>query len=479
MTGLRELDAKLRYHFPGVVVNKALTQLHEVSRLPRYVAEYLLTTICGDNPTPDKLRKLSEIVRRHYPEPREKELVKKILVEEGTYRLIDEFRVSIDVKRKLAKAEIPCLEIKDAMIAQELLDQYPGLLRGGLWALAELRYEPDMVPRDTHGRPLQSPILIARITPFQVAEADLDEFREKRAHFTTEEWIDVLFNTIGLNPEVYPRRAKLLIISRLIPLVEPNVNMIELGPKATGKTYIYRNISYYVRLIAGGRVSPAVLFYNIARRADGEIALRDCVVFDEIPRMSFYNADEMMAKLKDYMESGHYERGPKKAHSTCSLVFMGNVEIRGRVPVEEFTYYLPDYMRDAAFIDRLHGFVPGWEIPKIGRAEEFLSRHYGFATDYFCEIMHQLRQVDFTHYIKENVELIEAGKNMSIRDQRAMVKLASGMLKLLCPHGEFGREELELCMDIAVEYRQHIADWLHKIDPGEYPRKRFDYAVAF
>lgn len=223
------------------------------------------------------------------------------------------------------------------------------------------------------------------------------------------------------------------------------------------------------------KMSPAVLIWNLQRDSPGEIPTRDCVVFDEVGKIDFANVSEMMGKLKHYMANMEYERGKRRGSSGCSLAFLGNVDVSGERPVEEFTYVFPEYMRDPAFIDRIHGFIPGWEIPKVGRADEYLSKYYGFATDYFSEIAHQLRKrYEFIADIRSKVELY----NVDQRDQIGIERIASGLLKLLAPHGEITDEDLKLSLDIAVEYRQRIADWLHQMEPGEWPKKKIGYKVG-
>jgi len=256
---------------------------------------------------------------------------------------------------------------------------------------------------------------------------------------------------------------------------------MEFGPKETGKTYLYRNVSYYTRIFSGGNVSPAILFYNIARRSLGEIAVKDVVVFDEIARVRFTNPSEMVGKLADYMESGHFERGPRRDVSTCSLMFMGNIKVEageeGFSPVEEFTYVLPDDIRrydPAKLLTRVHGILPGWTLPKISMTSLHLSRGYGIASDYFCEVMHKMRILNYQHIIDQEAELIG---NYTIRDERSVKKVAAGLLKLLVPSGSFNRSELKAIMDIAVEYRKRVNDWLHILAPGEFPKKRLEYKL--
>ncbi|MEM2905625.1 MAG: BREX system Lon protease-like protein BrxL, partial [Candidatus Bathyarchaeia archaeon] len=287
-----------------------------------------------------------------------------------------------------------------------------------------------------------------------------------------------LMYSVTTTPEVYTARAKLLYISRLIPLVEQNVNLVELGPRATGKSFLFRNISYYVRLYSGGQISPAVLFFHGTFRTIGDIGVRDCVVFDEVSRIRFQSPDEIMGKLKDFMESGEYERGTlRRARSGCSLVYMGNIEVHGPAPVEDYSIVMPECMRDSAFIDRLHGFIPGWELPKIEQSEIHLSHGYGFITDYFCEIMHELRKESYQYHVSDRASLyVDRGK-VTIRDQKSILRTASGLLKLLHPHGKFDDEALRACLDLAVEYRQRVHDWLCQVSPGEFEPKRLSYSL--
>jgi len=475
MVSQDNINTKLRGIFEGVIVNKKLLQIREVARLPRYVAEYLVTKFCTDGDSKEGLKELSEFIRTYYPETKDKDKVLHDLMERGTVKIIDDFKVETSLKLSTHKLIIPCLNLRDAMILDSILNEYENLLRAGMWGLAELKYVPSIVPRDRKGNPLMSPLLMKEFTPFQASDVDLKEFTKKRNEFSTEEWIDILINTIGLNQERYNKRTKLILLQRLIPLVENNTNVLELGPRATGKTYLQRNISYYSRIISGGRISPAVLFFNIGTKTLGEIGVKDCVIFDEIARISFANPDEMMGKLKDYMESGHFERGPKKGHSTCSLILMGNIEIKEEIPVEDYTFTLPEFMRDTAFIDRIHGFLPGWELPKISKSGIHLSPNYGFASDYFCEILHEFRKIDFQNYVSQMVSL---GEDLTIRDEKSILKLASGMLKILCPHGKFGSEEIKLSIDLAIEARQRLADWLHYLSPEEFKKIKITYDLV-
>jgi len=476
MTSQEELNAKLRYHFEGYVVNKGLSNRQDIKRVPKFVAEHLLTKISEESDPVvfnEKLMKVIEIVNTLYPEPKDKDrILDKIIIKKLPHKIIDEIKVEVDEKHEIRKAVIPSLNLRNVMISDEVVEKNEQLLSTGIWGLAGLRYCDPIV--DSKGKPITLPVIVERFEPFHVANVDLKELAEKREYFTLEEWMNVLINTIGLNPEVYTQKQKLILISRFIPLVENNVNLMEFGPRATGKTYFYRNISFYTRIISGGVVTPAQLFYNIARKAIGEIGLKDCIVFDEVAKVRFPRPEEMMGKLKDYMVDGHFERGPKKATSLCSLVFMGNIEVSGYVPAEDINYALPEFMRnDTAFLDRIHGVIPGWEIPKIKKSEIHLSKNYGFSVDYFSEILHELRKMDLTPLIRSMVEL----SNVTIRDEISVYRLASGLTKILFPNKQFDKEDLKMIMDFVIELRQKIADLLHRMAPGEFERKKIEYSV--
>ena len=472
------LSSKIKAVFGDLAVDKRIASKSEFTMLPRYVIENLASRFV-EKFSDDYAAKLQEFISKYYYEAREREKILSDLMKFDKITIIDEVRVETDIYKETYRAHLENLTLRDCMIDLEIIEEHENLLITGMWGLVTLKYAIDIVPKDRDGNPLMTPVLIADFQPFQCSFTDVGLFREARDEFTFDEWLDVLISTLGLNPKVYDRRQKLVLLTRLIPLVERNSNLIEFGPRATGKTYLYRNSTYYTRIFAGGNISPAVLFYNIARRTLGEIGVKDAVIFDEISKIKFSNPHEMVGKLKDYMESGQYERGPKKAASGCSIIFMGNVSVErdetGRfVPVEELTYILPDEMRDSALIDRIHGIIPGWELPKISKSGHHLAKGYGIASDYFCEIMHEMRKLSYTHIIDQEVEL---SGDYSIREERAVKKVASGLFKLLIPNESFSKSELKIIMDVATEYRKRVNDWLHILEPGEFPKKRFEYNV--
>jgi len=465
MSNIDNVSSKLKYIYDQAVVRKDLILHGHIGRMPRFIAEYLIAKACGDQVTTECLKKVSELVEKYYREPQEKDRVKFDIVKNGRVELIAEIKVEKDVETGLNFATLLNIPIEDPItIPDDMVEQNSRLLEMGLWGKVTLEYNASSTIKMT----------VTDFKPFQIANVDLNEFAKGRKEFTTDEWIDMLISTIGYNPTLLPKRKKLIVLTRLLPLIEENVNLMELGPRNTGKTYIFSNSSFYARIFSGGKVSPAVLIWNLLRDSPGEIPTRDCVVFDEVGKIEFMNAAEMMGKLKHFMALSEYERGKRKGSSGCSLAFLGNVDVSGERPIEEFTYVLPEDMRESAFIDRIHGFIPGWEIPKVGRAEAYLSRYYGFATDYFSEIMHQLRRKhEFIGYISDKIEL----QNVDRRDEIGIERVASGLLKLIAPHSEFEDEYLKLSLELAIEYRQRIADWLHYIAPGEFTMKKIGYRV--
>jgi len=465
---MSELYNKVRRYFGDYAVDKRLAYELELAKLPRYVAEYLISEFIGRGSNWEA--ELRKFVREHYYEPEEKEVVKHRLVVDGVVKIIDELRVAVDIESGTHVGVIQSLDIW-AEVPVDIVERNKATLVTGMWGLITLRKLNEVEVKEVFGRLIGA--VVADFHPFQSPDTDPKILEEARQYFTLDEWVEVLVNTIGLDPSVYSPRQRVVLLSRLVPVVEGNVNMAEFGPRQTGKTYLYRNVSNYIRIISGGTISPAVLFYNLRTRVPGELAVKDLVVFDEVSKVRFPNPDEMMGKLKDYMESGVFERGDKKVPSDASLTFMGNIAVEmgpeGYVPVEDLTYVLPQPMRDSAFIDRVHGLIPGWELPKISQAKYHLSKGYGIASDYFAEALHSMRKETLTGMISKHLEFSE---NFKIRDERSVKKITSGLVKLLFPNKTFDMSELRRVVEVAVEYRQRVRDWLHKVDPGEFPKER-------
>ncbi|MEM4091325.1 MAG: BREX system Lon protease-like protein BrxL [Thermoplasmatales archaeon] len=469
---MNDLFNKIKEIFGDLATDKRVASRQELFMLPRYVSEFLSSNFM-EKYGEEYLPKLSEFVEKYYHEPRERDKVLSDLMQFGELTLIDEVKVETDIELGTYRAHLQNLNIKDCVIERGALAKNENLLMTGMWGLIKLVYLRNNAPEG------MMPILVQEFTPFQSSTRDLKPFQEARDQFTFDEWLNVIINTVGLNHERYDLRQKLIFLSRLLPLVEFNANLMEFGPKQTGKTYLYRNVSYNTRIFSGGNVSPATLFYNIARKSLGELALKDAIIMDEISKVKFSNPDEMIGKLADYMESGHYERGPRRAISTSSFMLMGNIKVevgeRSYTPVEEFTYVLPDDIRKRdpeKIIDRVFGLIPGWELPKISMSTVHLSSGYGIASDYFCEILHEMRKRNYENTINQDIELIG---DYTIRDERAVKRISDGMIKLLVPSGSISRNELKAIMDVAIEYRQRIIDWLHILNPGEFPKKRLEY----
>lgn len=469
---MSSFDEKIIRVFGEIAVNKGLALRHEVSRLPRFISEYLISKYLSKYQDRDlALSKLAAFVAEYFPEPKDKDKVLYKLKRIGLVRLIDEFKVSVDLRKEVCLLQIPSLQIYNAVADDRIVRKYERIL-SGMWGLGTLEYYPEMLKGGNEGI---SPILLTEIEPFQVYNIDINEFIEKRKYFSLNEWMDLIIVTMGLNPKVYSMRHKLLLLARLIPLVEGNVNIIELGPRATGKTYLYRNLSYYTRIYSGGAVSPARLFFDARLKVAGDIATHDAVIFDEVSKISFTNPDEVIGKLKDFMVDGFFERGTlKRAHSDCSLVFLGNIrEERAPYP-EEIIDALPNIMRDSAFVDRIHGLIPGWEMLKIMTSEKHLAHGMGLAADYFAEIMHAFRKENFRNLVDEHVEY---STNFTIRDENAVKKVISGLTKLLFPDKQFNISEFKLIVDLALELRQYICNVLSRMSPSEFPHKSLELRV--
>ena len=470
------LDIKIRKVFGDLAVNKGLARIGVVTRLPRFISEYLISKYCKGGSGKKCLSKVAKIVSEYYPDPKEKDYVLGKIKQKGRITLIDEFRVRVDLRRNMYFLHIPCLQINDALVDDKIIEEYERIF-SGLWGIGVLEYVPGFLNTafNLRKKMIFTPIMLTDFEPFQVYNIDLNILVEGRGDFTLSEWMDVIVKSIGLNPKRYTYGQKMLILFRILPLIEGNVNLLELGPRATGKTYLYRNITYYSRIYAGGIVSPARLFFDARIKIPGDIATKDVVVFDEISKVKFSNPDEMVAKLKDYMVDGFFERATlKRAHSDCSLVFLGNIDLEVTHRIGSVLNYLPIFMRDSAFMDRIHGIIPGWELPKIMKSEEHLATGYGLASDYLSEVFHRFRKISFRNIVDQHFELIGP---YTIRDEEGVKRLLSGVMKLMFPHCEFDLSELYNIANITVELRQKISDLLTIVSPKEFPSKKLEIKV--
>jgi ATP-dependent Lon protease len=455
---LSDLDRKAREVFGEQVVIKALAQRTAFHRLPRYVSEYLIAKYVRPESWREDLEKVQAKIKDLLPEVDRRELVKERLLRTGEVVLIDPVEAKIDLRNGQRWAKVEALSDDKVRVPPSLLEQYPGLLLGGLWGTVRIRYTPEVDP--------DHPNEIVNFTPFQVGLPDLTAFRTGRAHFTADEWIALMLQSAGYAPRAFPsRRHRLLLLARLTPLVQRNLNLIELGPRQTGKTFLLRNVSPRVFTVSGGRTTPANLFVNLATRAIGILGTRKVVVFDEIAHTTFGDADATLSTLKDYMESGQFSRGAHSFAADASLVYTGNLDVQDDQPDERYRHLfepLPDELIDSAFLDRLHGYVPGWEVPKI--TPEALTGGVGFITDYFGEVLARLREDDFQSVAHK----FDFAAGMTRRDQVAVERITSGLVKLIYPDGRMTPDEAKELVLLACELRQRVHNQLVELAPGEF-----------
>lgn len=463
------MNTKLKEVFKGKVVNKAHTLNTGVDEFPRYVLEYLIDNFCSEETFCADMGKVILRLKENFVHGAEAEKIRHFIRENRHHTLIANMEARLVETEDKYWASISAINESFVNIPESIVNQYPMLLSGGMWGTLELTYDETEI----HNKKIR-PFKIVEFTPFQVSVINQQDYIDKRSRFATDEWVDVLINSCGLNPDKLTRRQKLLYLCRCIPLVETNVNLIELGPRETGKTYLYRNISYYAHVLSGGKATPSQLFINLNTGKIGVVGTRDCVVFDEIANTDFTDTKSFVSIMQAYMQDAKFSRGKKEILAFGSLVFVGNLDVQGNLPHEKYYHLfepLPDFLQVTAFLDRIHGYLPGWEIPKL--TPESYAKDYGFITDYFCEIMHELRRTDPMNAMRSRFELVDrggTGRGVSGRDQRAIMKLASGLMKLIYPDGKVTDGELEELLTIACELRQRVREQLHLIAAGEYER---------
>lgn len=463
------MNQKLKDIFKGKVVNKAHTINTGVDEFPRYVLEYLIDNYCTEETFHADMEKVVRRLKETFVYGAEAEKIKHYIRENRHHSVIGNLEARLVETEDKYWGTISAINENFANIPESIIRQYPMLLSGGMWGTIDLTYDETEI----HNKKIR-PFKITGFTPFQVSVINLDEYIEKRKEFNANEWIDILVNSCGLDPARMSRRQKLLYLCRCIPLVETNVNMIELAPRETGKTYLYRNISYFAHVLSGGKTTPAQLFINLNTGRIGEVGTRDSVVFDEIANTDFSDPKAFVSIMQGYMQDARFSRGKKEILAFASLVFVGNIDVQGQLPHEKYYHLfepMPDFFQVIAFLDRIHAYLPGWEIPKL--TPDSYSKDYGFIIDYFCEIMHELRRIDLLAPLRPRFELVDHAKTsagVSGRDQRAVMKTTSGLLKLLYPDGKITDEEFEGILYVSCELRQRVRDQLHLMAPGEYDR---------
>jgi ATP-dependent Lon protease len=461
------MNTRFRDTFRGKVVNKRLTVNTGVDEFPRFVVEYLIDNYCTEENFQDDLQQVIRRLRENFVHGAEAEKIRHQIRETRNHSIIANLEVRLQETEDKYWGTISAINEGFVNVSESLVRQYPMLLSGGMWGTITLTYDETEV----HNKKIR-PFKVTEFTPFQISVIDLNEYIDKRRQFEADEWIDILINSVGLNPDRLNRREKLLYMMRLVPLVEANCNTIELAPRETGKTYLYRNQSYYSTVLSGGKATPASLFINNATGKVGVVGSRDAVIFDEIANTDFTDPKALVSIMQGFMQDGKFSRGKKEILAFASIVLVGNIDIQAKLPHEKYYHFfepLPDFLQVEAFIDRLHAYLPGWEIPKIH--PDSLAQDYGFITDYFCEIMHELRRKDVLGSLKSRYQLIDtssAQAGITGRDVRGVEKILSGLLKLMYPQGEVTDDQLGELLTLAIEGRQRIRNQLHLMAPGEY-----------
>lgn len=461
---------KLIDHFSGKIVRKDLTKkIKEGANVPVYVLEYLLGMYCSsteEEVIKEGVKTVKDILARNYVRPDEAQKILSKLRETGSYTVIDKISVNLNFKEDIYEAEFSNLGIKGVPISESYPSQYERLLSGGIWCIVQMDYFFDEADKR------RNPFLINKLTPIQMPGIDMDELKAARANFSESEWIDVILRSTGMEPDQLTNREKWLHLARLIPLVENNYNFVELGPRGTGKSHIYKEISPNSILVSGGQTTVANLFYNMSSRQIGLVGMWDCVAFDEVAGITFKDKDGIQI-MKDYMASGSFARGKEEKNASASMVFVGNINQSVDVLLKTSHLFepFPDAMaNDTAFLDRMHCYLPGWEIPKY-RPDHF-TNDYGFITDYLSEVMREMRKTSYSDAYDPYFKL---GNQLSQRDVTAVKKTVSGMVKLIYPDGNFNKEQIETILRFAFEMRRRVKEQLKKIGGMEFYDVNFSY----
>ena len=464
------LKSKLRQHFDGMIVRKDLTKkIKEGSNVPIYVLEYLLGQYCNSDDEEiiaQGVQKVKKILSENFVRPDEANKIISLLRQHGSHTVIDMITVQLDINSDTYYASFSNLGLSKVPIQAEYAEKYDRLLCGGIWCMVQLDYE--YVEEDRHASTVQ----IRQLKPIQMPHVEMEELKAGRKAFTKEEWIDVLLRSTGMEPDSLKEREKWLLLLRMVPLIENNFNLCELGPRSTGKSHLYKEISPNAILVSGGQTTVANLFYNMSRKSIGLVGLWDCVAFDEVAGINFKDKDGVQI-MKDYMASGSFARGKESKAASASMVFVGNINQSVEVLLKTsslFDPFPPVMGTDTAFLDRIHCYLPGWEIPKF-RPEHFTDE-YGFITDYLAEFIRELRKVQYGDALDKYFRL---GKNINQRDTIAIRKLVGGLLKLIYPDGEFGKEEVEEILKIALEMRRRVKEQLKKLGGMEFYDVNFSY----
>ena len=464
----KELDQLLNEHFAGRVVRKDLTKLiKEGANVPVYVLEYLLGMYCAsDDPEiiEQGLRNVKTVLAENYVRPDEAEKVKSLVRERGSYKVIDRVTVKLNERKDKYEASFSNLGIKDAEISAGIVKEYEKLLVGGIWVIATLSYYFE------EGQ-TSSPFGVSLLKPIQMPNMNMDELFSGRAALSTDQWRESLIRSIGMEPASLKEEVQWHLLARMVPFIENNYNVCELGPRGTGKSHIYKECSPNSILVSGGQTTVANLFYNMSSRRIGLVGLWDVVAFDEVAGISFKDKDGVQI-MKDYMASGSFARGREQMEASASMVFVGNINqsVESLVKTSHLLAPFPEAMIDSAFFDRFHAYIPGWEIPKM--RPEFFTNRYGLIVDYLAEFFREMRKRSFADSIEKYFKL---GNNLNQRDVIAVRKTVSGLMKLLYPHGQFNKEDVRQCLEYALQVRRRVKEQLKKIGGMEFYDVHFSY----
>ncbi len=463
-----DIDVLLNIHFAGRVVRKDLTKLlKEGANVPVFVLEYLLGMYCAvedEDVISDGMETVKTILADNYVRPDESEKVKSRIKEQGHFKIIDKVTVKLNERRDVYEAQLANLGVKGIEISSTYVKQFEKLLVGGIWCVLTLQYYYEEGGKT-------SPFLLEELKPIQMPNLDMEALFEGRRSFTESQWMDVLLRSTGLEPTVFEERTKWHLLARLIPLVENNYNLCELGPRGTGKSHVYKEISPNTILVSGGQTTVPNLFYNMNTRKVGLVGVWDVVAFDEVAGIKFKDQDGIQV-MKDYMASGSFSRGRDVINANAAMVFVGNLNqsVESLVKTGHLFAPFPEEMVDSAFFDRMHAYLPGWEIPKM--KPEFLTSRYGLIVDFLAEYFREMRKRNFADALESCFKL---GNNLNQRDVIAVRKTVSGLLKLLYPHGAYDKEVVEKCLVYALESRRRVKEQLKKIGGMEFYDVHFSY----
>ena len=466
-----EIKNKLRESFDGKIVRKDLTKkIKEGANVPVYVLEFLLGQYCSSDDESiieQGVQNVKRILADNFVRPDESQKVLSKLRKKGSYTVIDMITARLDMKRNIYIASFSNLGIDNVLLEDEYPEKFDRLLCGGIWCIVQLDYEY-VEEEKKNGMPVQ----IRKLTPIQMPHVEIDELKEGRKHFTKDEWLDIMMRSIGMEPDTLSEREKWLLLLRMVPLVENNFNLCELGPRSTGKSHLYKEISPNSILVSGGQTTVANLFYNMGRKTIGLVGMWDVVAFDEVAGIHFKDKDGIQI-MKDYMASGSFARGKEEKAASASMVFVGNINQSVDVLLKTsslFDPFPPEMGTDTAFLDRIHCYIPGWEIPKF-RPEHF-TNDYGFITDYLAEFLRELRKEQYGDALDEYFRL---GRNLNQRDTIAVRKMVGGLVKLMYPDGEYTKEQLEEILKISLEMRRRVKEQLKKLGGMEFYDVNFSY----